>query len=134
MEKKIVIMGAEEVAAMRKAHKEAEAAYFQAKVGALEFAMAEMGANVGKEYTLHELTAMTGLTSMEVVVQLNPVFGCKAANEAGVHHQRIKTGRRITKHNFIEVMPDGKVNPNSILTITREEATYQIPNEKTTRR
>ncbi len=134
MEKKIVVMGAEDVAAMRKAHKEAEAAYFQAKVGALEFAMAEMGANVGKEYTLHELTAMTGLSSMEIVVQLNPNFDCKAAQEAGVHHQRIKTGRRATKRNFIEVMPDGKVNPNSIVTFIREETTYQIPNEKTTRR
>ena len=134
MEKKIVVMGAEDVAAMRKAHREAEAAYFQAKVGALEFAMAEMGANVGKEYTLHELTAMTGLSSMEIVVQLNPNFDCKAAQEAGVQHQRIKTGRRITKRNFIEVMPDGKVNPNSIVTFTREETTYQIPSEKTNRR
>lgn len=132
MEKKVVVMGAQDVAAMRKAHKEAEKAYFQAKVGALEFAVAEMGANAGKEYTLYELTAMTGLTPMEVVVQLNPNFGCKAATEAGVLRQRIKIGRRVTERNFIEVMPDGKVNPDSILTIAREEATYQIPNEKTT--
>lgn len=31
---KVVVMCAEDVAAMRKAHKEAEAAYYQAKIGA----------------------------------------------------------------------------------------------------
>ena len=134
MEKKVVVMGAQDVAQMRKAHKEAEKAYFQAKVGALEFAVAEMSANAGKEYTLHELTAMTGLSSMEVVVQLNPNGYCKAAAEAGVRRQRIRTGRRVTERNFIEVMPDGKVNPDSIMTVTRWESTYQIPNEKVARR
>lgn len=134
MEKKVVVMSAQDVAQMRKAHKEAEKAYFQAKVGALEFAVAEMSANAGKEYTLHELTAMTGLSSMEVVVQLNPNGYCKAAAEAGVHRQRIRTGRRITERNFIEVMPDGKVNPESIMTITRWESTYKIPEEKVARR
>lgn len=133
MEKKVVVMGAQDVAQMRKAHKEAEKAYFQAKVGALEFAVAEMSANAGKEYTLHELTAMTGLSPMEVVVQLNPGSYCKAANEAGVHRQRIRTGRRATERNFIEIMPDGKVNPESIMTVTRWESTYQIPNEKVAR-
>ena len=76
MEKKVVVMGAQDVAAMRKAHKEAETAYFNAKVGALEFAVDEMKAT-GKEYTLHELTSMTGLSPMEVVVQFNG--GCRAA-------------------------------------------------------
>ena len=134
MEKKVVVMGAQDVAAMRKAHKEAEKAYFQAKVGALEFAVAEMSANAGKEYTLHELTTMTGLSPMEVVVQLKSGGHCKAAREAGIYHQHIKTGQRITERNFIEIMPDGKVNPDSIMTITRRESTYQIPNEKVARR
>lgn len=132
MEKKVVVMSGADVAAMRKAHKEAEKAYFQAKVGALEFAVAEMSAT-NEEYTLHELTAMTGLTSMEVVAQFGHQY-CKAAAEAGVRRQHIRTGRRITKRNFIEIMPDGKVNPDSIMTITRKETTYQIPNEKVTRR
>ena len=70
MEKKVVVMSGADVAAMRKAHKEAEAAYFDAKVGALEFAVEEMK-STGKEYTLHEVTAMTGLTPMEVVVRLS---------------------------------------------------------------
>lgn len=39
---KVVVMGPADVAAMRKAHKEAEAAYYQAKVGALEFVAQEM--------------------------------------------------------------------------------------------
>ena len=38
----VVVMSPTDVAAMRKAHKEAEAAYFDAKVGALEFAVSEM--------------------------------------------------------------------------------------------
>lgn len=134
MEKKVVVMGAQDVAQMRKAHKEAEKAYFQAKVGALEFAVAEMNANAGKEYTLHELTAMTGLSPMEVAIQLNSNGHCKAACEAGVHRQRIRTGRRATERNFVEIMSDGTVNPNSVMTITRWESTYQIPNEKVVRR
>lgn len=76
MEKKVVVMSGADVAAMRQAHKEAEAAYFNAKVGALEFVVDEMK-STGKEYTLHELTAMTGLSPMEVVVQMNG--GCRAA-------------------------------------------------------
>lgn len=35
----VVVMSSADVAAMRNAHKEAEAAYFQAKVGALRFAV-----------------------------------------------------------------------------------------------
>ena len=42
MNKTVVVMSNADVAAMRNAHKEAEAAYFQAKVGALQFAVSEM--------------------------------------------------------------------------------------------
>ena len=134
MEKKVVVMGAQDVAEMRRAHKEAEKAYFQAKVGALEFAVEEMSTNADKEYTLHELTAMTGLTSMEVAVQLNPIYNCKAAQEAGVHQRRVRHGKRVTERKFVEVLPSGMVNPDSIMTITRWESVYQIPNEKVARR
>lgn len=57
----VVVMSANDVAAMRNAHKEAEAAYFEAKVGALRFATNEME-KTNEEYTLHQLTAMTGLS------------------------------------------------------------------------
>jgi hypothetical protein len=132
MEKKVVVMGAEDVAAMRKAHREAEAAYFQAKVGALEFAMAEMGAHAGEEYTLSELTAMTGLTSMEVTAQLS--WGCKAAQEAGWSQVPIRRNKRTTVHKFVEVNEDGSINPMNVMTVTRNEHTYYIPNQKPARR
>lgn len=45
MNNTVIVMSADDVAAMRKAHKEAEAAYFKAKVGALEFAADEMKAS-----------------------------------------------------------------------------------------
>lgn len=132
MEKKIVVMGAEDVAAMRKAHKEAEAAYFQAKVGALEFAMAEMGAHAGEEYTLSELTAMTGLSSMEVTAQLS--WGCEAAREAGWCRAPIRRGRKTTIRKFVEVNEDGSINPVNVMTVTRNERTYYIPEQKPNRR
>ena len=123
MEKKVVVMSGADVAAMRKAHREAEAAYFDAKVGALEFAVEEMKAT-GKEYTLHEVSAMTGLTPMEVVVQFNG--GCKAACKAGVYHQNLRSGVATTERKFVEVMSDGSVNPESIMTVTRRERYYKI--------
>lgn len=132
MEKKVVVMGAQDVAEMRRAHKEAEKAYFQAKVGALEFAMAEMGAHAGNEYTLSELTAMTGLSSMEVTAQLS--WGCKAAQEAGWSQTPIRRSSKTTERKFVEVMEDGSINPLSVMTVTRNERTYYIPNQKPNRR
>ena len=123
MEKKVVVMGAQDVAAMRKAHKEADAAYFQAKVGALEFAVEEMK-STGKEYTLHEITAMTGLTPMEVVVQFNG--GCRAANRAGVYNENLRSGVAHTERKFVEVLPNGAINPDSVMTVTRRERVYKI--------
>ena len=124
MEKKVVVMSGADVAAMRKAHKEAESAYFEAKVGALEFAVEEMK-STGKEYTLHELTAMTGLSPMEVVVQMNG--GCRAAQRAGVYHENIRQGRRHTERKFVEVMPNGEINPpNSIKIVAQVETVYKM--------
>ena len=132
MEKKtVVVMSGADVAAMRNAHKEAEAAYFQAKVGALEFAVTEME-NTHNEYTLHELCAMTGLTPMEITVQLSSGswMPCRAAQEAGVTRKNIRRGEKLTERRFVEVMPNGEINPNSIKTFVRCETTYRIPMEK----
>lgn len=134
MEKKtVVVMSGADVAAMRNAHKEAEAAYFQAKVGALQFAVSEME-STNKEYTLHELSAMTGLTPMEITVQLGYGFvDCKAATEAGVPRNRIRQGRRKTERKFIEVMSSGELNPQSVMTVQKWESTYRIPEDKNRR-
>lgn len=123
MEKKVVVMSGADVAAMRKAHKEAENAYFQAKVGALEFAVEEMK-STGKEYTLHQVTAMTGLTPMEVAIQFNG--GCKAAQEAGVYREDLRSGIATTERKFVEVMDNGEINPNNVMTVTRRERYYRI--------
>ena len=134
MEKKtVVVMSGADVAAMRNAHKEAEAAYFQAKVGALRFAVSEME-STNKEYTLHELSALTGLTPMEITVQLsNSYLPCKAATEAGVPRNRIREGRRVTERKFVEVMPSGELNPQSIMTVQKWENTYRILEDKNRR-
>ena len=123
MEKKVVVMSGADVAAMRKAHKEAENAYFQAKVGALEFAVDEMKAT-GKEYTLHEVSAMTGLTPMEVVVQFKG--GCRAARKAGVYHENLQSAMAFTERKFVEVLPNGSINPESVMMVTRRERVYKI--------
>lgn len=126
----VVVMSGADVAAMRNAHKEAEAAYFQAKVGALRFAVDEME-NTQEEYTLHQLCALTGLTPMEVTVQMNG--GCRAASEAGVYCKPVRRGRRMTERKFVEVMPSGELNPQSIMTVQKWESTYRIPGEKNRR-
>ena len=128
MEKKtVVVMSGADVAAMRNAHKEAEAAYFQAKVGALRFAVDEME-NTHEEYTLHQLCALTGLTPMEVTVQMTG--NCRAASEAGVYRKPVCQGRRMTERKFVEVMPSGELNPQSIMTVQKWESTYRILGEK----
>ena len=127
---KVVVMGPADVAAMRKPHKEAEAANFEAKVGALRFAVDEME-NTHEEYTLHQLCALTGLTPTEVTMQMNG--GCRAASEAGVYYKPVRQGRRMTERKFVEVMPSGELNPQSIMTVERWETTYRIPDEKNRR-
>ena len=131
MNKTVVVMSGADVAAMRKAHKEAESAYYQAKVGALEFAVNEME-STHEEYTLHELCAMTGLTPMEITVQMNG--GCRAAMEAGVYRKPVRQSRRVTERKFIEVLADGRINPESVMTVQKWESTYRIPGDKVTHR
>lgn len=126
---KFAVMTPAEVAATRQAMKEMEALYFHTKVGALSATVDQM-AKTNAEYTLRDLRAMSGLSSMELVAQLNPNAYCKAAREAGIHRKRIRRNYRETTHNFVEVMADGSINPDSTLTIIREEATFQVLPEK----
>lgn len=126
----VVVMSGADVAAMRNAHKEAEAAYFQAKVGALRFAVDEME-NTHEEYTLSQLCALTGLTPMEVTVQMNG--RCRAASEAGVYCKPVRQDRRVTERKFVEVMPSGELNPQSIMTVQKWESTYRILEDKNRR-
>ena len=126
----VVVMSGADVAAMRNAHKEAEAAYYQAKVGSLRFAVDEME-NTQEEYTLHQLCALTGLTPMEVTVQMNG--GCRAASEAGVYCKPVRRGRRMTERKFVEILPSGELNPQSVMTVQKWESTYRILEDKNRR-
>ena len=128
MEKKVVVMSGADVAAMRKACREAESAYFEAKVGALEFIAEEMR-STNREYTLHEITGMTGLSSMEVVAQLGNMY-TRASQKAGIGSSEVRTGRKETTRRFVEVSPAGEVIPQSVMEITKVETTYFIPKKK----
>lgn len=122
---KFAVMTPAQVAATRQAMKEMREMYFHAKVCALSVTVDQM-AKTGAEYTLRDLRAMSGLSSMELIAQLNPRTYSKAAREAGIHHKHIRRNYRETTHNFVEVMADGSINPDSTLTIIREEATFQV--------
>lgn len=130
---KVVVMCAEDVAAMRKAHKEAESAYYKAKVGALAFTVEEM-ARTHEEYTLAELRAMSGLSSMEIVAQLSNFRDCEAACEAGVRKHHIQIDRRTVERKFVEVLPNGSINPDSVVIRLQNIPTYRIPDMKQTRK
>lgn len=125
MEKKtVVVMSGADVAAMRKAHKEAEAAYYQAKVGALEFAADEMKTS-GEWYSAAELASMTGLTSGEIAAQLGTNF-CRARQEAGIQYGQVQTNIRHNQLKFIRVMEDGSIDPNHVITVTRKQTVYKM--------
>lgn len=119
---KVVVMSAQDVAAMRKAHKEAEAAYYQAKVGALEF-MAEEMRQTGEEYTAAELSAMSGLSVDEIAQQLH-----------GHGYARIRAGiygvdcrKTHTEEQYVRILPNGEINPNQTVTIRRRKTLYSLP-------
>ena len=128
MEKKVVVMSGAEVAAMRKACKEAESAYFEAKVGALEFIAEEMR-STNREYTLHEITGMTGLSSLEVVAQLGGMY-TRASQKAGIGSSEVHTRSKETTRKFVEISPAGEVIPQSVMEVTKGETTYFIPKKK----
>lgn len=132
---KVVVMCAEDVAAMRKAHKEAETAYHQAKVGALGFAADEMKTS-GEWYSAAELASMTGLTSDEIARQLGPGF-CRARQEAGIQYGQVQTTTRYNELKFVRVMQDGSIDPNQIITVRRKQLVYKMrpdASTKTTKR
>lgn len=126
MNKTVVVMSANDVAAMRKAHKEAEAAYFEAKVGALEFVAQEM-TRTGEEYTACELAHMSGLSSNEIARQLGGSYA-RASYEAGVRN--VRTGVRHTENRYVRVLPNGEIDPSSVITVVRKQTIYKIPCEK----
>ena len=129
---KVVVMGAQDVAAMRKAHKEAEAAYYQAKVGALEFVAEEMK-QTGGEYTAAELSMMCGLTPGEIAAQLGDGSYCRAAHEAGVMG-KVSSSWQFNEMQFVRVMPNGEINPNQVMTVRRRQTVYKMrPEDKTYR-
>lgn len=119
---KVVVMSAQDVAAMRKAHKEAEAAYYQAKIGALEF-MAEEMRQTGEEYTAAELSAMSGLSVGEIAQQLR-----------GHGYARIRAGiygvncrEKGFEEQYVRVLPNGEIDPNQTVAIRRVKTVYSLP-------
>ena len=125
MNNTVVVMSADDVAAMRKAHKEAEAAYFEAKVGALEFVAQEMTRTSG-EYTATELAHMSGLSSYEIARQLNGVYA-KASYKAGITN--VRTGVRHTENKYVRILPSGEIDPSSVITVVRRQTVYKMPCE-----
>lgn len=125
MNKTVVVMSANDVAAMRKAHKEAEAAYFDAKVGALEFVAQEM-TRTGEEYTATELAHMSGLSPYEIARQLGGVY-TRASDRAGIRD--VRTGVRHTENQYVRVLPNGEIDPSSVITVVRRQTVYKMPCE-----
>ena len=123
MNKTVVVMSANDVAAMRKAHKEAEAAYFDAKVGALEFIAQEM-TQTGKEYTACELAHMSGLSPNEIARQLNGVYA-RASDRAGIRN--VDTDVRYTENQYVRVLPNGKIDTSNVITVVRKQTVYKMP-------
>ena len=129
---KVVVMGPADVAAMRRAHKEAEAAYFEAKVGALEFAAPEMR-RTGEEYPAAELAYMTGLSSGEVAAQFGHMY-TRASQKAGISSHEVHTDVRHLENHYVRVMPNGEINPNQTMVIVRKQTVYKMRGNEPKRR
>lgn len=125
MNNTVIVMSADDVAAMRKAHKEAEAAYFEAKVGALEFVAQEM-TRTGGEYTATELAHMSGLSSNEIARQLSGVYA-RASDKAGI--KNVRTDVRHTENKYVRILPSGEIDPSSVITVVRKQTVYKMPCE-----
>lgn len=128
MEKKIANMTAAEVAAMRQAQKEAEAAYFNAKVDALESMVGEMQ-ETEQDYFLKDLAAKSGLTTKEIAQQFIWERHCRAAVAAGINNTnnvRIRKFYRVVSRKYVEVSPNGEINPNSTLIVNNREVMYTV--------
>lgn len=125
---KVTVMSPDAVAAMRRAKKEMEANYHSAKVGSLTMLLDEMR-NTGREYLLSELSEISGLSQHELVIQLVS-RGCKAASEAGLRRGEVRVGTALSTRTFVEVRPDGSINPDSTISITKERSTYYIPKNR----
>lgn len=124
----VTVMSPDAVAAMRKAKKEMEANYHSAKVGSLRMLLDEMR-NTGREYLLSELSEISGLSTHELVAQLK-FHGRKAASEAGMRYGEVCSGAVFSTRTFMEVRPDGSINPDSTISITKERSTYYIPKSR----
>ena len=119
---------ATEVAEMRQAKKEAETAYFNAKVNALESLVGEMK-ETGQDYSLKDLAAESGLTSKEIAQQFIWERHCRAAVAAGINNinnVNIRKFRRGVTRRYVEISPNGEINPNSILTVQSLETMYTV--------
>ena len=128
MEKKVANMTANEVAAMRQAQKEAETAYFNAKVNALESLVGEMQ-KTGQDYFLKDLAAESGLTAKEIAQQFIWGRHCRAAVAAGINNinnVNIRKFHRGVTRRYVEISPNGVINPDSILTVQRLETMYTV--------
>ena len=125
MEKKVANMTAAEVAAMRQAQKEAEAAYFNAKVNALESMVGEMQ-ETERDYLLKELAAKSGLTTKEITQQFTWERHCRAARASGINNVRIRKFYRAVSRKYVEVSPNGEINPNSTLIVNNREVMYTV--------
>lgn len=128
MGKKVANMNAAEVAAMRQAQKEAEATYFNAKVGALESIVGEMQ-ETERDYFLKELATKSGLTTKEIAQQFTWERHCRAAVAAGINNTnnvRIKKFHRGVTRRYVEISPNGEINPDSILTVQSLETVYTV--------
>lgn len=125
---KVTVMSPDAVAAMRRAKKEMEANYHSAKVGSLKMLLDEMR-NTGREYLLSELSEISGLSTHELVAQLT-AHGCKAASEAGLRCGEVCSSAVFSTRTFVEVRPDGSVNPDSTINVHRELATFYIPKSR----
>jgi hypothetical protein len=77
---------------------------------------------------------MSGLSSMEIVAQFDRSRFCQASCNAGVHAHNIQTGRRVVERKFVEVLPNGSINPDSVVVRVQNIPTYRIPDMKQTRR
>lgn len=106
-------MNAKRTAEMRNEMKAITQQYYEEKVNTLK----ELPQTMKQKewYTLDEVSAMTGLSKAEIIMQLSGE--CKAAREAGLSGREFLRCKRGVYKKYAAIDDNGNVNHDDIITV-----------------
>jgi hypothetical protein len=119
---KVVVMSAEDIAALRTQKKEVEKSYREAKVAAFKYLVNELK-QTGEEYTAMELSGLSGLSVGEITANLSGNV-CGNTDCTYAISGKIASRTTWTEEHYAQILPDGTVNTDKQVVIKRRKNVY----------